>query len=144
MERVLFAGFHALRGAGYIPLHPGTAELLSEYLDALGHGGIPGSPLFKPVRNNRTGETDKAIDDRRRRLQGQQGRARFTCARSASATKGMGAHAPRATAGTNALLNNADIAKVQEWFGHANIATTRLYDRRKSRPEDSPTFRVSY
>ena len=56
---------------------------------------------------------------------------------------GMGAHALRATAG-NALLNNADIAKVQEWFGHANIATTRLYDRRKSRPEDSPTFRVSY
>ena len=24
---------------------------------------------------------------------------------------------------------------LQEWFGHANIATTRLYDRRKSRPE---------
>ena len=44
----------------------------------------------------------------------------------------------------SALLNNADIAKVQEWFGHANISTTRLYDRRKSRPEDSPTFRVSY
>jgi hypothetical protein len=33
---------------------------------------------------------------------------------------------------------------VQEWFGHANIATARLYDRRKSQPEDSPTFRVSY
>jgi hypothetical protein len=38
----------------------------------------------------------------------------------------------------------ANTAKVQEWFGHANISTTRLYDRRKSRPEDSPTFRVSY
>jgi hypothetical protein len=27
---------------------------------------------------------------------------------------------------------------------HANIATTRLYDRRQSRSEDSPTFKVHY
>ena len=40
--------------------------------------------------------------------------------------------------------HNADIAKVQEWLGHANIATTRLYDRRQSRPEESPTFKVEY
>jgi site-specific recombinase XerC len=37
-----------------------------------------------------------------------------------------------------------DIAKVQDWLGHANISTTRLYDRRKSKAEDSPTFRVKY
>ena len=47
-------------------------------------------------------------------------------------------------AATNALAHNADIAKVQEWLGHANIATTRLYDRRQSRPEESPTFKVEY
>lgn len=56
----------------------------------------------------------------------------------------MGAHALRATAGTNVLLINSDIAKVQEWFAHANIATIRLYDRRTSRLEDSPTFKVNY
>jgi integrase/recombinase XerD len=50
----------------------------------------------------------------------------------------------RATAATNALENDADIAKVQEWLGHANVSTTRLYDWRKSKPEDSPTFRVKY
>jgi integrase len=51
--------------------------------------------------------------------------------------EGFGAHSLRATtAATNALD--------QEWLGHANIATTRLYDRRKTRPEDSPTFKVRY
>ena len=50
----------------------------------------------------------------------------------------------RATAATNALDRGADLGKVQEWLGHANVSTTRLYDRRQSRPEDSPTFRVAY
>lgn len=50
----------------------------------------------------------------------------------------------RATAATNTLSHEADIAKVQEWLGHANVSTTHLYDRRKTRPEDSPTFRVRY
>ncbi len=56
----------------------------------------------------------------------------------------IGAHALRGTAATNALDHQADIAKVQEWLGHANIATTRIYDHRKTQPEDSPTFKVSY
>ena len=56
----------------------------------------------------------------------------------------IGAHALRATAATNALDHQADIAKVQEWLGHANIATTRIYDHRKTRAEDSPTFKVAY
>jgi len=32
----------------------------------------------------------------------------------------------------------------EEWLGHANVSTTRLYDRRKMRPHDSPTFRVRH
>jgi integrase len=38
----------------------------------------------------------------------------------------IGAHALRGTAATNALDHQADIAKVQEWLGHVNIATTPL------------------
>ena len=45
----------------------------------------------------------------------------------------IGAHA-LGTAATNALDHQADIAKVQEWLGHANIATTRIYDHRRTRP----------
>lgn len=57
---------------------------------------------------------------------------------------GFGPHALRATAITNALEHGADLEKVQDWVGHANIATTRMYDRRKHRAEDSPTFTVCY
>jgi integrase/recombinase XerD len=56
----------------------------------------------------------------------------------------IGAHALRATAATNALDHQADIAKVQEWLGHSNIATTRIYDHRKTGSNDSPTFKVAY
>ena len=58
--------------------------------------------------------------------------------------RGFGPHALRATAATNALDHEADVTKVQEWLGHANIITTRLYDRRRIRLEDSPTFKVAY
>ncbi|RMM77284.1 hypothetical protein ALQ75_200116 [Pseudomonas savastanoi pv. glycinea] len=57
---------------------------------------------------------------------------------------GLGVHGLRATAATNALEHEADIAKVQAWLGHANISTTKIYDRRENRPEDSPTYKVKY
>ena len=57
---------------------------------------------------------------------------------------GFGPHSLRATAATIVLEHNADLAKVQEWLGHADISTTRLYVKRKSGPEDSPTFKVEY
>src|SRR5947209_19072479 len=56
----------------------------------------------------------------------------------------FGPHALRATAATNALDRGADLGKVQEWLGHANVSTARPYDGRRSRPEDSPTFPVAY
>ena len=70
----------------------------------------------------------------------------YKLVRATSAALGfeIGARSFRATAATNALDHGADIAKVQEWLGHANIATTRIYDHRKTRPEDSPTFKVTY
>lgn len=38
----------------------------------------------------------------------------------------------------------ADIAEIQAWLGHAKIITTKIYDRRENRPEDSPKFKVKY
>ena len=142
------ADIHARRGAPHlrvhgkgskvrhIPLHPGTQELLTDYLEAPGHALDKSSAVFRPIRNNRTGELDRTLSgDRFYKL------VRGYAKKLGAA---IGAHALRATAATNALEHEADIAKVQDWLGHANIATTRLYDKRKSRPEDSPTFKVNY
>ena len=57
---------------------------------------------------------------------------------------GFGLHSLRATGATNALDHGADLAAASEWQGHASVTTTRLYDRRVVRAENSPTFRVSY
>ena len=120
----------------YVPLHPAASGLIGDYLEAAGHGADVTGALFRPTRNNCTGVLDKALTPD----------AVYKIVRGLSGALGfqIGAHALRATAATNALDHQADIAKVQEWLGHANIATTRIYDHRKTRPEDSPTFKVVY
>ena len=120
----------------YLPLHPGTNALIHDYLAIAGHGEDETGALFRPLRNNRTGEMENAITP--------DGVYRLVRAYSKLLSFEIGAHALRATAAINALDHQADIAKVQEWLGHANIATTRIYDHRRTRPEDSPTFKVAY
>src|ERR1700733_1067341 len=45
----------------YLPLHPGTHALIHDYLDAAGHGTDENGALFRPIRNNRTGKSERAI-----------------------------------------------------------------------------------
>jgi integrase len=107
-----------------------------------GHADNSAGPVFRPVTNNRTGDLDRPLDTNSvyRNIVQKYGLEAGICT---DATR-LRVHSLRATAATNALSHEADIAKVQEWLGHANVSTTRLYDRRKTRPEDSPTFRVRY
>ena len=131
----------------YIPLHPMALRLIGEYLEMAKHGGGQDAvdldgPLFRPVKNNRTGTLNKHLDPGSiyKNVIAKYGRETGINIE----VIGLCVHSMRATAATNALSNEADIAKVQEWLGHANVSTTRLYDRRKSKPEDSPTFHVKY
>jgi site-specific recombinase XerD len=118
----------------YLPLHPASAERLHIYLAGFDTPPGPEAGLFQPMRMSGAPITADGV---------------YKCVLAYAAVakisvQGFGVHSLRATAATNALDHAADIAKVQEWLGHANIATTRIYDRRKSRPEDSPTFKVNY
>jgi len=119
----------------YVPLHPAAGGLIHDYLERAGHGSDDTGALFRPVSNNaKNGGKAITPDGVYKLVRAYSGRLGFE----------IGAHSLRATAATNALDHQADIAKVQEWLGHANIATTRIYDHRKTRPEDSPTFKVNY
>lgn len=118
----------------YVPLHPASGERLHLYLEAAGHGSVPDAPLLQSIRKTGAAMTGDGV---------------YKCVCSYTrqagiAVDGLGVHSLRATAATNALDHEADIAKVQVWLGHANIATTRLYDRRQQRAEDSPTFKIFY
>ena len=120
----------------YVPLHPAASMSITEYLEAAGRGTEDPGALFRSVHNSRTVGSKNAMTPD----------AVYKLVREYSARLGfeIGAHSLRATAATNGLDHGADIAKVQEWLGHTNIATTRIYDHRKTRPEDSPTFKVAY
>ena len=131
----------------FVPIHPTAQRVIAEYLEMAKHGAemTPApldGPLFRPVKNNRTGTLEKHLDSGSvyRNIVQKYGRETGINGE----VNGLCVHSLRATAATNALSHEADIAKVQEWLGHASISTTRLYDRRGSKPEDSPTFAVKY
>lgn len=120
----------------YLPLHPVAAERIHQYLQLDAERPPGQGPLFRSLRGRSIGAGVSA-----------NGLYRIVAHWAAVAgieVEGLGVHGLRATAATNALEHDADIAKVQIWLGHANISTTRLYDRRGQRPEDSPTYKVSY
>jgi site-specific recombinase XerD len=149
----------------YIPLHGVAKDLIEAYLAKAAHGDDHTGPLFRrvfrskpPKKEEPTKEATEPEEQCRAQSIVSQDEPKkpyrkhmsadavYKIVRGYAAALGLsiGAHSLRATAATNALDHQADIAKVQEWLGHSNIATTRLYDHRKTRPEDSPTFKVSY
>ena len=123
----------------YVPVHPEALTRIHDYLAVEGHVDAKDSPLFRPVRNLITHTLDKHLNTS----------SVFRLVRKYGVQVGISTspfspHSLRATSATNPLEHSADIAKVEQWLWHANVSTTRLYDRRKSRPEESPTFQISY
>jgi integrase/recombinase XerD len=110
------------------PVNAGALRLISEYIEfAKSHGVVfdLDGPIFRPVVNNSTGTISRPLDPtsvyrniiiKYARESGVSAEAIGTCV-----------HSMRATGATNALANGADIGEVQEWLGHANVSTTRLY-----------------
>jgi site-specific recombinase XerD len=126
----------------FIPAAPVALRLIGEYLIVSGHIEDLHGPLFRPVRNNRTGTLARPLHPESVYQNIVRHYGKLTGI--TLDVHGFCVHSLRATAATNALSHQADIARVQAWLGHANIATTRIYDKRQQRPEDSPTYKVEY
>src|SRR6202162_1421143 len=126
----------------FVPVNAAAQRMIEEYLGMAGHRSDADGALFRPIKNNRTGHLDRHLDPASvyRNIVSKYGLETGI----SGEVSGVCVHSLRATAAPKALSHDSDIAKVQEWLGHANVSTTRLYDRRKMRPEDSPTFRVRY
>ena len=113
----------------YVPIEAKAQRFIEEYLEEAKHTT---GPLFRPTQNNPGGgELARALNS-------------SSVNRLTHHYLGVGPHALRATAATNALANGADLKRVQEMLGHSSIATTRIYDRRHTKPEESPVFRIKY
>lgn len=141
-QGILSLKIHGKRGKlRYIPLAAEASRLIDDYLEVVGHREDKKGALFRPTRNNVTKTLAKPLHYQAvYQLVKQYGKEIGLL----DVVERFSVHALRATAITNSLEHGADLAKAQEWAGHSDISTTRLYDRRQSRPEDSPTFRVRY
>lgn len=120
----------------YLPLHPVAAGAFTSTWKAQGIIWDRKVPLCIPLRGKLTGAGITA--------NGIYAVVAAYAKKAGIEVAGLGVHGLRATAATNALEHEADIAKMQAWLGHANISTTKIYDRRENRPEDSPTYKVKY
>jgi integrase/recombinase XerD len=126
----------------YVPVATNTQRLIQHYLEVAQHGDDLEGALFRPVSNNTAKRRRKALSPGA--VYQEIVKHYGTQVGITVDVHGFCVHSLRATAATNALVHHADIAKVQEWLGHANISTTRIYDKRRMRPEESPTFKVEY
>jgi integrase/recombinase XerD len=126
----------------FVPVATNTQRLIQRYLEVAKHGEDLEGPSFRPVINNTTHRRRKALSPGavyQEIVKHYRQQVGITVD-----VHGFCVHLLRATAATNALVHHADVAKVREWLGHANISTTRIYNKRRSRPEESPTFKVQY
>lgn len=46
----------------FVPVHPTAQRLIAEFLEMAKHGGALDGPLFRPLKNNRTGTLDKHLE----------------------------------------------------------------------------------
>ncbi len=124
----------------FLPIHPDTVKKVGAYLAKAGHAKDKDGALFRAVTKRGRIATQHSLSTGAvysevvKRYMAQVG----------ISGENMGPHALRATAATSALEHEADLSQVQAWLGHSNISTTKVYDRRDAKPQQSPTFKVAY
>src|SRR5262249_25570188 len=97
----------------FLTISTEAKRLIHADVEAAKHGEDLEGPLFRPVKNNTTGELRKPLHPKSvyQEIVQRYGKAVGITVD----VHGFCVHSLRATAATNALAHNADIAKVQEW-----------------------------
>ncbi len=119
-----------------VALHNACAVEINRYLDMAGHAGDSDSPLFLPIKTK-----DKLSQRAFHRQSIIYIWNKYT--RKAGIV-GTSPHSARTTFITTALENNCPIEHVQSTVSHSRTETTKMYDKRKVRLQDSASFSVRY
>jgi len=118
-------------------------RLIEEYLALAGHGADAAGPVFRPVTNNRTKELEKPLNPNSiyRNIILKYGLETASAPKS-TASASTPCAPPRPP--TRSRMRRTSL-RFRDWLGQRQrLHITSRYDRRKVRPEDSPTFRVRY
>ena len=127
-----------------IPLIPPVTSALNHFFlitgkhPQIGQGRGLDQWLFSPIRNNRTGETDRALDSSMifyivRRY-----------AKMAGIQSKVSPHSCRATAISNARDHNVPDRAIQEFAGWSTPDMITRYDKRKTAIEKSAAHAIKY
>ena len=131
-----------LRGKGnkerIIAVIPAVSSALKHYLLITGRSLTVDEPLFKPLKNNRTGDLEKPLDPS----------TIFYIVTKYAKVAGISArvspHSCRATAISNARDHNVPDRAIQEFAGWASPDMITRYDKRKTSVENSASRSIKY
>ncbi len=131
-----------LRGKGnaerVIAVIPAVEQALFHYFRITGRRPGEDTPLFAPIRNNRTGEKGKALDPSMTFY------IVTKYSRMAGVANRVSPHSCRATAISNARDHDVPDRVIQEFAGWANPDMITRYDKRKAAIEDSAAHAIRY
>lgn len=118
-----------------LAIHHEAQIALRRYLAAADHGQDRNAPLFQKTKAPFTGRklSYKTIDNIFHKY-----------AEVCALPVGVTPHSARATFITEALENNCLLEDVQASVAHADISTTRMYDKRVRGYKESASFRVNF
>jgi integrase/recombinase XerD len=132
------------KGGKYLDkvLHPACLEMVKSYLEwmeAAGRALEADDYLLQPTRNPlNPGELNKPINPKTIEYI-----VKSWCKR-AGIFERISPHSARATYIGSALEAGVDIYRVGRDVGHASVATTQMYDKRRKQMKESPAYNLGY